>query len=82
MSAIAIRAEMNCPAGASATQAISEASDSKGTTATTKRHIANRRTAIAQEGEPRIVRACGRRHTRLKTSVPFVPPKPKLFLTA
>jgi len=40
------------------------------------------RSATSQGGEPRTGYAAEPRHTRLKTRVPLVPPKPKLFLTA
>ena len=46
------------------------------------RQTPKRHSATAQGGEPRTRCAAEPRHTRLKTRVPLVPPKPKLFLTA
>jgi hypothetical protein len=69
------------PSGEASSQAPSVARPASATTATPARQARKQATVIVQEGEPCIGRA-GRRHTRLKTSVPLVPPKPKLFLTA
>ena len=70
------------PDGVAAAHATSADTTAAPIEATATRQTPNRHSATSQGGEPRTDCAAERRHTRLKTRVPLVPPKPKLFLTA
>ena len=70
------------PAGADIAQATRTASAAAKTTPTAARQTPKWRIRTSQDRLSRMVGAGGRRHTRLNTSVPFVPPNPKLFFMA
>ena len=76
------RAHAPAPSGDEASHAASDASPAPATRTIASRQPLLGATTISQEGEPRIGGSAGGRHMRLKTSVPLVPPKPKLFFTA
>lgn len=75
-------AALNKPEQAQQQTAKPQAQKKRAQKTRTPQRINNRRGVVRGQGVGWLAKRAGKNQTRLKTSVPFVPPNPKLFLTA